>query len=132
MEQPSPSWGEGSGGGEIAAHDTKPRKEPMMGATVAAGLLSHVPSLMLPAGERKARYGGRDTTFPRALQDIFQDRIQSADFDTFLIFDTHWVTTRGFVVDTQEHLTGVYTSDELPSVIHDLAFDYSGDKVLGE
>jgi 3,4-dihydroxyphenylacetate 2,3-dioxygenase len=104
----------------------------MMGATVAAGLLSHVPSMMLPAAERKARYGERDTTFPRALQDIVRDRIQSADFDTFLIFDTHWVTTRGFVVDTQEHLTGVYTSDELPSMIHDLAFDYAGDKVLGE
>jgi 3,4-dihydroxyphenylacetate 2,3-dioxygenase len=53
-------------------------------------------------------------------------------FDTFLIFDTHWFTTRGFVVNTQEQLTGVYTSDELPSVIHDLVFDYLGDKALGE
>jgi 3,4-dihydroxyphenylacetate 2,3-dioxygenase len=102
-----------------------------MGAIVAAGLLSHVPSIMLPAEERKARYGGRDTTFPRALQDIYRERIQPADFDTFLIFDTHWFTTRGFVVDTQEHLKGVYTSDELPSVIHDLVFDYLGDKALG-
>jgi 3,4-dihydroxyphenylacetate 2,3-dioxygenase len=103
-----------------------------MGAIVAAGLLSHVPSMMLPEEERKSRYGGRDTTFPRALQDIYRERIQPADFDTFLIFDTHWLTTRGFVVKTQDHLKGVYTSDELPSVIHDLAFDYLGDKVLGE
>jgi 3,4-dihydroxyphenylacetate 2,3-dioxygenase len=103
-----------------------------MGAIVAAGLLSHVPSIMLPKEGRKSRYGGRDTTFPRALQDIYQERIQPADFDTFLIFDTHWFTTRGFVVNTQEHLKGVYTSDELPSVIHDLAFDYRGDKALGE
>ncbi|MGH8064383.1 MAG: catechol 1,2-dioxygenase [Candidatus Entotheonellia bacterium] len=103
-----------------------------MGAIVAAGLLSHVPSLMLPEEERKSRYGGRDTTFPRALQDIDRERIQPAVFDTFLIFDTHWFTTRGFVVNTQDHLTGVYTSDELPSVIHDLVFDYLGDKALGE
>jgi 3,4-dihydroxyphenylacetate 2,3-dioxygenase len=103
-----------------------------MGAIVAAGLLSHVPSLMLPEEERKSRYGGRDTTFPRALQDIYRERIQPAAFDTFLIFDTHWFTTRGFVVNTQEQLTGVYTSDELPSVIHDLVFDYLGDKALGE
>jgi 3,4-dihydroxyphenylacetate 2,3-dioxygenase len=103
-----------------------------MGVIIAAGLLSHVPSIMLPAEERQARYGGRDTTFPRALQDIYREHIQPVDFDTFLIFDTHWFTTRGFVVNAQEHLKGVYTSDELPSVIHDLVFDYLGDKVLGE
>ena len=103
-----------------------------MGVVVGAGLLSHVPSIMLPEEERESRYGGRDTTFPRALQDIFQECIRSADFETFLIFDTHWFTTRGFVVNTLEHLKGVYTSDELPSVIHDLAFDYRGDKILGE
>jgi len=103
-----------------------------VGAIVAAGLLSHVPSIMLPEEERKSRYSGRDTTFPRALQDIYREHIQPTDFDTWLIFDTHWFTTRGFVVNTQEQLKGVYTSDELPSVIHDLVFDYLGDKVLGE
>jgi 3,4-dihydroxyphenylacetate 2,3-dioxygenase len=103
-----------------------------MGAIVGAGLLSHVPSIMLPEAEQKSCYGKRDSTFPRALQDIFQERIQSTDIDTFVIFDTHWYTTRGFVVNTQEHLKGVYTSDELPSMIHDLVFDYRGDKALGE
>jgi 3,4-dihydroxyphenylacetate 2,3-dioxygenase len=87
---------------------------------------------MLSEEERKLHYGGRDTTFPRALQDIYQERIQPAEIDTLLIFDTQWFTTRGFVVNTQEHLQGVYTSDELPSVIHDLVFDYRGDKALGE
>lgn len=103
-----------------------------MGAIVAAGLLSHVPSIMLPEAERRSRYGGRDTSFPQALQDIYRERLASLVFDTFIVFDTHWFTTRGFVVNTQEHLQGVYTSDELPSVIHDLAFDYRGDKALGE
>jgi 3,4-dihydroxyphenylacetate 2,3-dioxygenase len=78
-----------------------------MGAIVAAGLLSHVPSLMLSAEERQAPYGGRDTTFGQALEDIYRERIQPANFDTFLIFDTHWFTTRGFVVNTQERLQGV-------------------------
>lgn len=103
-----------------------------MGAIVAAGLLSHVPSMMSPEERGKSRYGGRHTTFPRALQDIYRERIQLMDFDTFLIFDTHWFTTRGFVVKTQEHLKGVYTSDEWPSMIHELPFDYPGDKALGE
>ena len=103
-----------------------------MGAIIGAGLLSPVPSRVLPEVERKARSGRRDSTFPQAMQDIFQERIQPADIDTFLIFDTHWSTTQGFVVNTQEHLEGVYTSDELPGVIHDLVFDYRGDKALGE
>ena len=103
-----------------------------MGAIVGAGLLSPVPSMMFPEAEQKARSGGRTSTVPQALQDIFQGRIQPADIDTFLIFDTHWYTTRGFVVNTQEYLKGVYTSDELPSVMHDLVFDYRGDKALGE
>jgi 3,4-dihydroxyphenylacetate 2,3-dioxygenase len=103
-----------------------------MGVIVAAGLLSHVPRFILPEDEKKTRHAGWDTTFPKALQDIYQERIQPADFDTFLIFDTHWFTTLGFIVNTQEHLKGVYTSGELPSVIHDLVFDYRGDKALGE
>jgi 3,4-dihydroxyphenylacetate 2,3-dioxygenase len=107
-------------------------KEKPMGAIVAAGLLSHVPSIMLHEAERRARYAGRDTSFPQALQQIYREHIQPASFDTFLIFDTHWFTTHGFVVNTQEHLHGVYTSDELPSVIHNLAYDYAGDKALGE
>jgi 3,4-dihydroxyphenylacetate 2,3-dioxygenase len=103
-----------------------------MGAIVGAGLLGHMPSLMLPEEERKSRSGGRDSTCLPALQDIVQERVQPADFDTFLIFDSHWYTTRGFVVNTQERLNGVYTSDEWPSVVHDLVFDYHGDKALGE
>jgi 3,4-dihydroxyphenylacetate 2,3-dioxygenase len=103
-----------------------------MGAIVGAGLLGQVPTMMLSEEERKSRFGGRDSTFPRALQDIFQQCIQPADIDTFLIFDTHWYTIRGFVVNTQERLHGVYTSDELPSDVHDLIYDYRGDKALGE
>src|SRR3970040_1797816 len=103
-----------------------------MGAIVAAGLLSHVPGIMLPEAERRTRHAGRDTSSPQALREIYRERIQPASFDTFIIFDTHWFTTRGFVVNTQEHLAGIYTSDELPGTLHDLAFDYRGDKMLGE
>jgi 3,4-dihydroxyphenylacetate 2,3-dioxygenase len=103
-----------------------------MGVIVAAGLLSPVPSLMLPEAERKSHYGGRDTTLAGALQDIYRKHIKSPQFDTFLIFDTHWLTTRGFVVNTQEGLSGVYTSGEWPSLAHDLVFHYSGDQALGE
>jgi 3,4-dihydroxyphenylacetate 2,3-dioxygenase len=104
----------------------------MVGAIVAAGLLSQVPSMMLPDEEQESRYSGRDTSFPEALRDIHRERLGGVDFDTFLIFDTQWFTTRSFVVNTQDHLQGAYTSDELPSMIHDVVFDYQGDKVLAE
>src|SRR3972149_5953327 len=103
-----------------------------MGAIVAAGLLSHVPSIMMPEAERRRRHARRATPFPRAPREIDHERIQPATFDPFIIFDTHWFTTRGFVVNAQEHLAGIYTSDELPGTLHDMAFDYRGDKMLGE
>jgi 3,4-dihydroxyphenylacetate 2,3-dioxygenase len=103
-----------------------------MGAIVGAGLLSYMPSIILAEEERTSHSGRRDSTLPHALQGIFQECIEPVDFDTFLIFDTHWFTTRRFVVNTQERLRGVYTSDEMPSVIHDVVFDYRGDKTLGE
>jgi 3,4-dihydroxyphenylacetate 2,3-dioxygenase len=103
-----------------------------MGAVVGAGLLGYVPSLRRAEEAETSRSGGRESTFPRALQDILRERIQPVEIDTFLIFDTRWYTTRGFVVNTQERLQGVYTSDEWPSMVHDLVFDYRGDKALGE
>jgi 3,4-dihydroxyphenylacetate 2,3-dioxygenase len=103
-----------------------------MGSIVAAGLLSYVPSMMLPEAARKARYAGHDSSFPEALRDIQRQRLAALDFATFVVFDTRWLTTHGFVVNTQERLQGVYTSDEWPGLIHDLAFDYRGDKALGE
>jgi 3,4-dihydroxyphenylacetate 2,3-dioxygenase len=103
-----------------------------MGAIVAAGLLSHMPSITLAEGERTSRHGRRDSTLPRALQRIFQECIRPAAIDTVLVFDSQWHTTRGFVVNTQARLRGIYTSDESPSVLHDLAFDYRGDQALGE
>ena len=43
-----------------------------------------------------------------------------------VMIDTHWFTTSEHIVAGHEHHKGVYTSEELPIVIRDLAYDYPG------
>ncbi len=48
-----------------------------MGEVVWAGLLAHVPTIMLPEGERRELNGGADTTlvagFERLRAEVFRD-----------------------------------------------------------
>ncbi len=82
--------------------------------------------------ERRDYMGAEPSTFWSALDDVRRSRIDPLDPDTFVIVDTHWHTTLEFVVNTHERLRGVYTSDELPWMIHDYSFDYPGDPELGK
>ncbi len=57
---------------------------------------------------------------------------RSLDFETFVIIDTHWHTTLDFVVNASERLRGVYTSDEIPDMLHEYEYDYPGDPELAD
>ena len=82
-----------------------------------------------PAARRE--YMGNDvSTFYDALAQIRTTRIAPLDFETFVIIDTHWHTTLDFVVNARERLEGVYTSDEIPDMLHEYAYDYPGDPEL--
>ncbi len=70
------------------------------------------------------------STFWDALEEVRAERIDPLEPDTFVIIDTHWHTTLEFVLNAHERLTGVYTSDEIPWMIHDYAYDYPGDPEL--
>jgi aromatic ring-opening dioxygenase catalytic subunit (LigB family) len=88
---------------------------------LVAGLFStHVPRLMILDPEaRRAYMGNNVTTFYDALEEIRAKRIAALDFDTFVIIDTHWHTTLDFVVNASERMRGVYTSDEIPDMLHE-------------
>jgi len=74
---------------------------------------------------------GKDvTTFYDALEEIRAKRIAPLDFETFVIIDTHWHTTLDFVINAHERLAGIYTSDEIPDMLHEYAYDYPGDPEL--
>jgi 3,4-dihydroxyphenylacetate 2,3-dioxygenase len=101
---------------------------------LVAGLFStHVPRLMILDPEARRAYMGKNvTTFYDALEEIRAKRIASLDFDTFVIVDTHWHTTLDFVVNAGERLQGVYTSDEIPDMLHEYEYDYPGDPELAD
>jgi aromatic ring-opening dioxygenase catalytic subunit (LigB family) len=96
-----------------------------MGEIVAATFLSHQPSIMAPEPLRKAIGAGHDTTLVPGFARIREalDRVRP---DTFVIFDTHWFTTVEHVVAGADHFKGVYTSEELPTLIANYEFDYAG------
>ena len=52
--------------------------------------------------------------------------------DTFLIFDTHWLSNFGFHINANERHAGSYTSHEAPHMIQDLSYDYPGHPALAD
>jgi 3,4-dihydroxyphenylacetate 2,3-dioxygenase len=102
-----------------------------MGEIVAAIFTTHVPRLMIHDPEARRAYMGKNvTTFYDAMEALERERLRGLDFDTFVLIDTHWFTTLEYVLNAQERLRGLYTSEELPQMIHEYAFDYSGDPQL--
>ena len=102
-----------------------------MGEIVAAAVVGHVPTVMLDETIRRRLGGGEDTTLVdgfRRLRAHFEDK----SVDTWVVFDTHWLTTTEHVVAGAAHHTGAYTSEELPRVIHELPFDFAGAPELAE
>ena len=104
-----------------------------MGEVVAAVLTTHVPRLMIadPAA-RKAYMGNRVSTFYAAMEQIYTERLRNLDVDTFVVFDSHWFTTLEYVLNAHPRLSGLYTSEELPEMLHELAYDYRGDPELAQ
>lgn len=102
-----------------------------MGAVVAAVFTTHVPRLMIRDPEERKRYMGQNvTTFYEAMAEVERERLRGLVFDTFVLIDTHWFTTLEYVLNAHARLAGVYTSDEVPQMLHELAYDYAGDPEL--
>jgi 3,4-dihydroxyphenylacetate 2,3-dioxygenase len=103
-----------------------------MGKIVGAALCTHVPRLMLPEDKRQAYMGQSPSSFFEALPKMYEEKIKNLDFDTFLVFDTHWWTTLDFILNGHRRHMGIYTSDEIPQLISEYSYDYPGDPELAE
>lgn len=102
-----------------------------MGEIVAAIFTTHVPRLMILDPEARRAYMGRNvSTFYDAMAEVERERLRALDFDTFVVVDTHWFTTLEYVLNAHERLSGLYTSEELPQMLHELRYDYRGDPEL--
>ena len=100
-----------------------------MGRVVLAAKVTHVPSLLL--SEQEGALKGRRAPAIESLKEIGR-RALDRHADTFLVFDTHWLSNFGFHINANAHHAGSYTSHEAPHMIQDLSYDYPGNPVLAD
>ena len=101
-----------------------------MGDIAGAGLLSHVPTIMLPPEVRCRLNEGREISLVPGLERLRREVLDEIRPDAFVVFDTHWTTTVEFVVTSHVRRSGLYTSDELPRGIRQLPYDLAGSPAL--
>ena len=101
-----------------------------MGEVAGAGLLAHVPTIMLPYAERLELNEGKEISLVPGLQRLRHEVFETAGADTVVVLDSHWHTTVEFVVAAQEIRAGLFTSDELPRGMCRIPYDWRGDPEL--
>lgn len=98
-----------------------------MGEIVAVAVVAHQPMVMVPEAVRVELGGtGADTTLIEPGYRRLREAFARLEVDTFVIVDTHWFTTTEHVIAGAARFTGLYTSEEMPRNICDLAYDYPG------
>jgi 3,4-dihydroxyphenylacetate 2,3-dioxygenase len=103
-----------------------------MGEVVGAGLLSHVPTIMLPESERREMNDGREISLVPALRRLRAEKFETLDYDTVIVFDSHWFTTFEFIVTSQDLRAGLFTAEELPRGMCRIPYEWKGDRELAE
>lgn len=101
-----------------------------MGEVVGAGLLAHVPTIMLPEATRRELNGGEDFSLVPGLERLRREVFDTLEYDTVVVLDSHWATTVEFVVTAQPRRAGLFTSEELPRGMCRIPYDWPGDPEL--
>jgi len=100
-----------------------------MGEIVLAAKVTHVPSLLI--SEREGPLFGQRAEAIAGLREIGR-RAEGRGVDTYLVFDTHWLSNFGCHMNAKARHRGIYTSHEAPHMIQDLVYDLLGDPELGD
>jgi len=96
-----------------------------MGQIVGAAVVSHHPGLFRPQADRIAMGNGRDSDLIEGYTRL-RAKMDATGADTLVIFDTHWFTSGRHVVAGGDRYRGIYTSNEMPWILHDIPFDFPG------
>ena len=97
-----------------------------MGEIIGAGLLAHVPTIVLPDETRRELNHGKEISLYTGLHQLRKEVFDVLKPDVVLVFDSHWYTTVEFVVTAHERRMGFYTSDELPRGMSSVPYDMPG------
>jgi len=103
-----------------------------MGEVVGAGLLSHVPTIMLPLETRLSLNEGKEISLVPALHRLRAEKFEQLDYDTVIVLDSHWFTTVEFIVTSQDLRAGLFTAEELPRGMCRIPYEWRGDRELAE
>jgi aromatic ring-opening dioxygenase catalytic subunit (LigB family) len=101
-----------------------------MGEIVGVGLVSHVPTIMLPPDIRRELNDGNEISLVPGLHRLKREVLEVCAPDTIVVLDTHWATTVELIVAAHERRTGHYTSEELPRGMSSVPYDLPGDPEL--
>jgi 3,4-dihydroxyphenylacetate 2,3-dioxygenase len=101
-----------------------------MGEVVGAGLLAHVPTIMLPEADRRELNNGQEISLVPGLRRLRSEVFEKLDYDTVVVLDSHWFTTVEFVISAHKVRAGLFTSDELPRGMSQVPYDWPGDPEL--
>ena len=101
-----------------------------MGEVVAASMLSHVPTIMLPPETRMEINEGREISLVPALNRLRKEKFETLDYDTVLLLDSHWFTTVEFVISSHNRRAGLFTAEELPRGMCRIPYEWRGDPEL--
>ncbi|OJB45998.1 3,4-dihydroxyphenylacetate 2,3-dioxygenase [Burkholderia ubonensis] len=99
-----------------------------MGKLSLAAKITHVPSMYL--SELPGRHHGCRAEAIRGHQ-LIGKRCRALGVDTIVVSDVHWLVNAGYHVNCNARFSGVYTSNELPHFIRDMAYAYPGNPALG-
>ena len=103
-----------------------------MGEIIGAGVISHVPTIMMPKEQRYALNEGREISLVPGLENLRTEVFDVLRPDAMLVLDTHWFTTVEFIVTGHAQREGLYTSEELPRGISQVPYNLRGDPELAK
>ena len=99
-----------------------------MGKIALAAKITHVPSMYL-SELPGPHHGCRDAAIA-GHQEIGR-RARALGVDTAVVFDVHWLVNSGYHVNCNARFGGIYTSNELPHFVKNMAYQYRGNPELG-
>ena len=101
-----------------------------MGEIVGAGLVSHVPTIMLPEEVRLEINDGKEISLVPGLRRLRSEVLDRLKPDTIIVMDTHWEVTFEHIITAHDRRRGTFTSHELPRGMRQIPYDMPGDPEL--